>query len=112
MNGSGVPVIGSIIRELRSRGVRVGMQEVIALADAMSQGLHDNSLDQFYYIARSLLIHDEKNLDEFDQVFSHLFKGIPYSAKAIADELREWLKDPLSRPELTDEEKAALEELN
>jgi uncharacterized protein with von Willebrand factor type A (vWA) domain len=107
----GPPVIGFMVRELRARGVGVGMQEVVALAGALAQGLHDNSLDQFYLVARALLIHDESDLDEFDQVFSHVFKGVAYSSVAIAQELRDWLADPKARRELSDEERASLEEI-
>jgi uncharacterized protein with von Willebrand factor type A (vWA) domain len=101
-----------IVRELRSRGVGVGMQEVVALAGALARGLHESSLEQFYRVARALLIHDESDLDEFDRVFSHVFKGVAYSSVAIAQELRDWLADPVARRELSEEERAALQELS
>jgi uncharacterized protein with von Willebrand factor type A (vWA) domain len=107
-----VPVLGPLIRELRARDVRVGLQELLALSGALAKGLHESSLDQFYYVARSLLIHDESQLDDFEQVFAHVFRNVPYSAKLIADELRDWLANPIARPELSDEERAALEELD
>ena len=107
-----LPVIGPMVRELRARNVAVGMQEIVALAGALSRGLHENSLEQFYLVARALLVHDESDLDEFDQVFSHVFQGVPYSAKAIAEELRDWLADPIARRELSEEERAALAELD
>ncbi len=114
-------MIVPLIIELRKRHVPVGMQEAIALAEAVSKGLHNSSLHQFYYIARSLLIHDESNLDDFDQVFSFLVRDIPYSKKHIEDLLlsaeqinrfQEWLKDPRQRPELTPEEFEALKSLS
>ena len=107
-----LPVIGPMIRELRARNVAVGMQEIVALAGALSKGLHESSLEQFYLVARSLLVHDESDLDEFDQVFAHVFEGVAYSAVSVAEELRDWLKDPIARHELSDEERAALEQLN
>jgi uncharacterized protein with von Willebrand factor type A (vWA) domain len=105
-------MITSLILELRERGVSVGMQEVLALAGAMSKGLHENSLEKFYYIARCLLIHDESKLDEFDQVFSHLYKDVPYLTKKMVDDLFDWLQDPHKRPDLTEDEKAALKTLD
>ena len=105
-------MITTIVRELRSRGVRVGTQELVALAGALSKGLHDASLEQFYLVARSLLVHRESDLDDFDQVFSHVFKGVPYSSKKILEELRDWLQDPIARRQFSEEEKAALEELD
>ncbi len=90
----------------------MGMQEVAALARALACGLHESSLEQFYYVARSLLIHDESKLDDFDQVFSHLYQEVPYAAQEILSELMDWRSNPHGRPELTDEEKASLKELN
>lgn len=107
-----LPLIGPLVSELRARKVAVGLQEIVALADALSKGLHDSSLEQFYFVARSLLVHDESDLDEFDQVFAHVFKDVPYSALSIAEELRDWLADPIARRALSEEEQAALERLD
>lgn len=101
-----------LVLELRKRKVRVGLQELVALSDALSRGLHGSSMEQFYYVARSILVHDEAHLDDFDQAFGFVYKGIPYASKTMLDEIEQWLKNPLERPELTEEEKAALKELD
>ena len=80
--------------ELRARKVPVGTQEAVALADALAKGLHDSSLEGFYFAARALLVHSERHLDDFDQAFSKHFRGIEVEAKKITDELLDWLKDP------------------
>jgi uncharacterized protein with von Willebrand factor type A (vWA) domain len=99
--------------ELRARRVPVGAQEAVALAGALAQGLHDSSLDGFYHVARSLLIHDEKHLDAFDQAFGKVFEGIEASALELHEQLLEWLKEARERlPELTPEERALLEQLD
>ena len=49
--------------ELRSRKVPVGATEAVALGQALVQGLHDSSLEGFYFVSRALLVHDEKHLD-------------------------------------------------
>ena len=79
----------------------------------MKLGLHEQSLDQFYYVARSLLVHEERYLDAFDQAFSKVFKGIEVEAKQIKDELLDWLREAaeIDRP-LTPEERALLESLD
>ncbi len=100
------------IYELRKRKVPVGAQEAVALARALSAGLHESSLDGFYNIARALLVHSEAQLDDFDLAFSSYFRGVHVEAKAIAEELLDWLKDPIFRRELSDEERAAIEELD
>src|ERR1700750_33318 len=93
------------IYELRSRKVPVGTQEAVALARALAGGLHESSLDGFYHVARALLVHSEAHLDDFDLVFSSDFRGVHLEAKAIAQELLDWLKNPVKMRELSDEER-------
>lgn len=85
----------SFIYRLRQLGVSVGVGEAVTLAEAMSHGLHDQKLDGFYYLARSILIHHEGHLDAFDQAFSAEFKGAEVDASQLTDELRKWLDEAL-----------------
>ncbi len=99
--------------ELRARRVPVGAQEAVALAGALAQGLHDSSLEGFYFVARALLIHDEKHLDAYDQAFAKVFQGIESSALELHQQLLEWLKEARERlPDLTEAERALLEQLD
>jgi uncharacterized protein with von Willebrand factor type A (vWA) domain len=98
--------------ELRSRKVKVGTQEAMSLARALSMGLHESSLDGFYHVARALCVHREADLDAFDQAFSHHFRGIESVRVELLDELEEWLKDARERKQLTDEERAMLESID
>ncbi|MBS1152013.1 MAG: thioredoxin reductase [Myxococcaceae bacterium] len=99
--------------ELRALKVPVGTQEAVALARALEAGLHDSSLDGFYDVARSLLVHSETQLDAFDQAFAKHFKGVEISALQIQQQLLDWLKDAArKRPTLTPEERALLEQLD
>ncbi len=107
-----VGVFIDFLYELRARKVPVGAQEAVNLARALSMGLHDSSLDGFYQVARALLVHDEKHLDEFDLVFAAHFRGMPLEALAITEELLSWLNDPIKQRELSDEEKSALQALD
>ena len=96
--------------ELRARKVPVGTQEAVALAGALKAGLHDSSLDGFYYVARALLVHDEKHLDAFDEAFGKMFEGIEGKAIELQQQLLDWLRDAEERlPNLTPEERALLE---
>ena len=38
--------------------------------------LAGTSVDEFYRLARALLVKDERNLDKFDIVFAATFKGV------------------------------------
>jgi uncharacterized protein with von Willebrand factor type A (vWA) domain len=98
---------------LRQHGVPVGTQEALALAKAMAIGLHDSSLDGFYYTARSLCVHDEGHLDAFDQAFLAEFRGIEGKHIQLKEELLQWLRDAKLRPEdLSEDEKKMLEQLD
>jgi hypothetical protein len=97
--------------ELRKRKVKVGLQEAMALTRALGMGLHDSSLDGFYHVARSLCVHDEANLDAFDQAFSACFRGVETQSLDLVKELDEWLRDPKARKDLSPEELAMLEHL-
>jgi uncharacterized protein len=105
-------VFVDFLYELRNRKVPVGAQEAVALAAALSHGLHDSSLDGFYYVARSILVHDERHLDDFDVAFGAHYKGIPAAAKEVAEELLSYLRDPIKMRELSDEEREAIEHLD
>jgi uncharacterized protein with von Willebrand factor type A (vWA) domain len=98
---------------LRQYGVPVGTQEAIALARALAMGLHDSSLDGFYYAARALCVHDEGHLDAFDQAFLAEFRGIEGKHIQLKEELMQWLKDAKVRlEELSAEERALVEALD
>jgi hypothetical protein len=98
--------------EVRRSGVRVGAQEAIALATALEKGLHGDSLDGFYDVARSVLVHRTEDLDGFDAAFASYFHGVERAALDLTDELMQWLADPVARRDLSDEEKALLEKLD
>ena len=106
-------MIVPFIYELRQRDVPVGVQEALALSRALGAGLHHNSLDGFYHVARALLIHSEAHLDAFDRAFLAHFRGIEDEAQSVHEKLLEWLKEAIaSQRELTPEEQALLEQLD
>ncbi|CAN5897120.1 VWA domain-containing protein [soil metagenome] len=95
--------------ELREAKVPVTLKEYLMLMEAMDKVVIERTVDEFYYLSRSALVKDEKNLDRFDQVFSHVFKGLEkVDGIGVSDIPAEWLKK-LSDQFLTDEEKAQIE---
>lgn len=99
--------------ELRRRGVPVGVQEAVALAEALAKGLHDSSLDGFYHVARALMVHSEGHLDAFDEAFLAHFKGIAGKSAEIHEQLLAWLNDALQRrADLSPEELALLNSMD
>src|SRR6202008_833187 len=62
--------------ELRQAKVPVSIKEYLALMEAMEKHVADYNVDDFYYLSRSVLVKGERNLDKFDRVFGHVFKGL------------------------------------
>src|SRR5258707_10525053 len=98
--------------ELRQAKVPVSIKEYLALMEGMEKGVADHSVDDFYYLSRSVLVKDERNLDKFDKVFGHVFKGLEAvpGEGTTAEIPEEWLRK-LAEKLLTDEEKAQIEAL-
>ncbi len=96
---------------LRDEGVPVGVQEWMMLMQALDKGIHGASLMGFYNVSRSCLVKSETYYDSFDRVFARVFHGVE-GELSVTDELMEWLNDPKNFEGLTDEQRAALEELD
>ena len=96
---------------LRDEGVPVSIQEWQMLMTALEKGLHGSSLLGFYNLARACLVKSETYFDAFDRVFARVFHGVE-GELSVSDELMEWLSDPKNFDGLTDEQRAALEQLD
>ena len=101
----------TFFNELKQAGIPVTLREYLTLMEAMDKDLAGRRVDDFYYLARATLVKDERNLDKFDRVFSHVFKGLDLMSEALtADIPEEWLRK-LAEKYLTDEEKKEIEAL-
>ena len=95
--------------ELKSAGLPVTLREYLTLMEAMDADLASRRVEDFYYLSRAVLVKDERNLDKFDRVFGHVFKGLSLMEEALsADIPEEWLKK-LADKYLTEEEKKQIE---
>ena len=100
-----------LFTELREARVPVSLREYLTLMEAMDKHVVGLSTDDFYFLARASLVKDERNLDKFDRVFGHVFKGFEKVDDSLTAEIPdEWLKK-LTEKFLTEEEKAAIEAL-
>ena len=100
-----------LFTELRDARVPVSLREYLSLMEAMDKGVIGLSTDDFYYLSRAALVKDERNLDKFDRVFAHVFKGMEKVDESLMSDIpAEWLKK-LTEKFLTDEEKAQIEAL-
>ncbi|MBW1769391.1 MAG: hypothetical protein JRJ65_20385 [Deltaproteobacteria bacterium] len=85
---------------LRQVGIPVSPTSFLRLQKALGMGLI-LSIDDFYTVARSILVKSERYFDLYDQVFAHHFEGAELKdpeefeltevARAM---LEEWLKNP------------------
>ena len=98
--------------ELRARKLPVSTHEWMALMEAMALGLHDSSLDGFYRLCRTICIKDIAHYDAYDDAFLAYFKDVHTDALKLTEQLREWLADPRNLEGLTDEQRAAMTELD
>jgi len=97
--------------ELKKANVPVSLREYLTLLEAMDADVIERRVEDFYYLSRAALVKDERNLDKFDVVFGHVFKGLELVGDGeIANIPEEWLK-ALTEKFLTDEEKAQIEAL-
>jgi hypothetical protein len=95
--------------ELREAKVPVTLKEYLVLMEAMDKQVIERTVDDFYYLSRSALVKDEKNLDKFDRVFGHVFQGLERLDEGVAVDIpAEWLKK-MADQFLTEEEKAQIE---
>ena len=99
----------TFFQELKQAGVPVSLREYLTLMEAMDKDLASRRIEEFYYLSRAALVKDERNLDKFDRVFGHVFKGLDFVGDAVEVEIpAEWLKK-LAERYLSDEEKAQIE---
>jgi uncharacterized protein with von Willebrand factor type A (vWA) domain len=96
--------------KLRQSGVPASIREFLTLLEAMQKEVAFGKVEEFYYLARTALVKDEKYFDRYDRVFAAYFKGI-VEVDALAVLIpEEWLKK-LVEKNLTDEEKRLIESL-
>ncbi|GLQ19257.1 VWA domain-containing protein [Algimonas porphyrae] len=100
--------------ELRRASVPVSIREYLTLLEGVDKGVANDSLDGFYYLSRTALVKDERDLDKFDQVFSHVFRGIDYIGDIFGQDEHaipeDWLRK-MAELHLSPEEMAEIEAL-
>ena len=95
---------------LRARQLPVSTKELLALLEALEARLVSGSLDDFYLIARALLIKDEALYDRFDRAFGEYFQGIEALPGMDVLVPEEWLRLAAKR-HLTEEDRLKLQKL-
>ena len=95
---------------LKTKKLPVSTREFLTLLEALKEHVAGNSIDDFYFLARTCLVKDETHYDKFDRAFGEYFKGVTQIPGLEGDIPEEWLK-LMMKKHLTPEEKAKLEKL-
>ncbi len=101
---------------LRAAKLPVSVKEFLVLLEALKANVagpnSDDAfkIDDFYYLARTTMVKDEKHFDKFDRAFGAYFKGVELIADFTKEVPLEWLRKNLEL-ELSPEEKAKIDKL-
>jgi uncharacterized protein len=96
---------------LRAAKLPVSVRELLTLLEALQANVVGPSnpdacsMGDFYFLARTTLVKDEKHYDKFDQAFAAYFKGVDTVADFTKPIPADWLRQELERL-LSDEQKA------
>lgn len=98
--------------ELRKANLKVTLTEYLTLMEALDKRLAVCSVDDFYFLARGIMVKDETLFDRFDQVFGNYFNGIEniFGEELEGEIPEEWLRAMAERM-LSEEEKAQIESM-
>ena len=68
---------------LRQSGIPVSLREYLTFLEALSKNISTHEIENFYILARTSMVKDERYLDRFDIAFSHTFNALDLSLKHI-----------------------------
>ncbi len=99
---------------LRRGGVPVSLPEFLTFLEGMKAGIATYDIEAFYFLARTCMVKDERNIDKFDRAFATAFEGleaIPDSAVMDAVDIpQDWL-EKMAEKHLSAQEKAEIDAL-
>ena len=97
---------------LRKAGVSVSLREYLTFLEAMKKGVAAYDVEAFYYLSRSAMVKDERNIDKFDHAFTATFNGleeISFDQVLKAMELPPDWRTKMAEKHLSAEERAEIE---
>ena len=101
----------NLFKTLKDVGVPCTLRELLDLNKGLESHLAFASIDDFYYLSRSILVKDEKHYDKFDKAFDIYFKGL----ETLDDVIQAMIPDEWLRKEfekfLSEEELKKIESM-
>ena len=88
---------------LRAAKLPVSVKEYLTLLEALKADVVGPtnpdacSMDDFYFLARTALVKDEKHYDKFDRAFAAYFKGVEMIADFTKPIPADWLRQEMER---------------
>ena len=95
---------------LKAAKLPVSTREFLTLLDALEHNVIANSIDDFYFLARTCLVKDEALYDRFNLAFGAYFRGVDgiFDIQAMVPE--EWIRKMIEG-RLSEAEKARVQAL-
>ncbi|MBD8575826.1 VWA domain-containing protein [Pseudomonas syringae] len=101
----------NLFNEMRAARVPVSLRELLDLIEALQKRVVFADIDEFYFLARTILVKDERHFDKFDRAFGTYFNGLQDLDEALQALIPEdWLRKEFERS-LSDEERAQIQSL-
>ncbi|MCF5209347.1 hypothetical protein GIW37_16155, partial [Pseudomonas syringae] len=66
----------NLFNEMRAAKVPVSLRELLDLINALKQRVVFADIDELYFLARTILVKDERHFDKFDRAFGAYFNGL------------------------------------
>ena len=104
-------MLTNLFYTLKAHGVPVSIREHLDLLAALDANLVLGDSKEFYYLARLILVKDEKHFDKYDKGFQAFVNGLE-SVDGMVESLipDEWLRQEFTK-QLSDEDKAKINSL-
>jgi uncharacterized protein with von Willebrand factor type A (vWA) domain len=87
---------------LRAAKLPVSVREYLTLLEALQANVvgptsEACSIDDFYHLARTVMVKDEKHFDKFDKAFGAYFKGVEMLTDFTKEVPLDWLEKILQK---------------
>ncbi|HPH87108.1 MAG TPA: VWA domain-containing protein [Chitinophagales bacterium] len=95
---------------LKEEGLPVSIGEYLNLLEALNKRVTRFSVEEFYFLSKTILIKHEQFLDRYDLLFGNYFHGVELTDSEKKEIPKEWLQKEIDRL-FSEEEKAMIEKM-
>lgn len=95
---------------LKEEGLPVSIGEYLNLLEALDKRVARFSVEDFYFLSKTILIKHEQFLDRYDLLFGKYFHGVELDELKKKEIPADWLEKEMNRL-FTEEEKAMIEKM-